>query len=116
MSLFKVRNQAILQGGAQIGANGTAMSALLSGSVAASMPGINASAIGTASAVITGMTAGGEVMLMGASVLNASLPGGFQLLNVYATGTNSASFNIYNTNWANGAASTIGIRYLGVAA
>ncbi len=114
--MFTTQRAALLKSGLQVGTSGTNISAIVSGSVSACIPAINASAIGTASAVITGMTSGGEVMLMGASVLNASWPGGFQILSVYATGTNSASFNVYNTNWANGAASTGGIRYIGFAA
>jgi len=75
------------------------------------MGAINASAMGSASIAITGVSATSKVFVVGACVLNASLPDGFAINNI-RVGTNGASINLFNCGSVNGGASTVGFHYV----
>lgn len=111
MPYFKSRRPVLAQGGIKVGSSGTTVSTIITGSAAACMPGINASAMGSASISITGVSATSKVFVHGACVLNASLPGGFCVNNV-RVGTNGASINLFNCGATNGGASTVGFHYI----
>jgi len=117
MPSFKTRRTLLAAGGLTVGAsntvdvNGTSISAILAGSVAACMGAINASTMGSASIAITGVSATSKVFAIGACVLNASLPNGFVINNI-RVGTNGASINLFNCGDANGGASTVGFHYV----
>jgi len=113
----KIRRPLLAAGGMIVGASinfgvdGTSISAILAGSVSSCMPGINASAMGSASIAIAGVSATSKVFVVGACVTNASLPDGFAINNI-RVGTNGASINLFNCGSVNGGASTVGFHYV----
>jgi hypothetical protein len=87
MGSFKVRQNVLAPTSVKIGANGTQMSKLLVGTVAACVPAMAASTFGTGSAYIAGLeTTDGIVMQ-----LNSLGASGVTLASVRITAANTAS-------------------------
>lgn len=82
----------------QIGATGTNIFHILAGSVAASTPAINASATGTASATVTGLTTAHKLF-----VSCSAVSGCLTMYNVYCAGASAALV----VNFFNGASENV---------
>jgi len=104
MPSFRVRRPLLAMGGLNVG-NGTTIDKILTGTVAACVPAMGASTLGTGSALITGLAASGTVFMQ----LNSG-GSGLQLTAVCPIATNTASLSFMSLGAT--AASTVTLSYI----
>lgn len=105
MPAFKTRRVLLAQGGLQVGPSGTSFAQVLSGTVAACVPAMGASALGTGSAAISGIAASGMLLMQ----LNSG-GSGLQLTAVCPISANTASLSFMSLGAT--AASTVTLSYI----
>lgn len=104
MPSHRVRRNLLAMGGLNVG-NGTLVEKILTGTVAACAPAMGASALGTGSALITGLTASGALLMQ----LNNG-GSGLQLTAVCPIAANTASLSFMSLGAT--AASTVMLSYI----
>lgn len=104
MPSHRVRRNLLAMGGLNVG-NGTLVEKILTGTVTACAPAMGASTLGTGSALITGLTASGTLLMQ----LNNG-GSGLQLTAVCPIATNTASLSFMSLGAT--AASTVTLSYI----